>query len=770
MASANKGFSFQKSLEIKTKSIETTLVPLVTQISTLVNFKDKPRCSSTTNEKTLNAINRVGEAVHMAVERFVSVGESIGNENPEIKSDLIDTCREARIAGEAIKRITCIESDILGKPICITDRQSMVQAARGLLTAVTRVLLLADIVIVKQIISVKKKVMSTLNRLEGVTSFSEFVKLFGIYGTQMIDLAHLTGDRQNDLKDERRRSQLSASRTILEKSTMLILTSSKAYLRHNECLHARKCRDLVYSQVRRALDMVQLIVYDSGSTTLNNTSTLTLLLAKNEINFIKSLRQFEYAIEMLNVSSTSTTKEQLEQLCNTTIDNSQDFTDSIYISIEQREKVLEYHKKLQDQLAEIIKLISDKQNDAFLSAIQTIQQVAREFRQQLEQMAMFRASEFFRTHDESVLLNELKTYSLTNRIDLLQDSIDQFREQADIAIELSKLLRHISSCDQLQVSSEYHDMVFQNLSNMIISSSESLAAHSNSRVAKENLDVLCRFWEQQINDFSILVKEIQDVMEGRREKTVYLSLPRPGKHGTTPKVGFKPTKLDAEEQAKVAKAGLEMKLITSEMDAEAEKWDEPQNEIAKRAKNMSSMAFSMYLFTRGEGTLRTTQDLFTQAYYFVEEGTRLSTIVREFATQIPNKTSRQEILIQLEQIPLMCHQLKLKLKTPALGKSSTFSKVDAVICETRDLMHAITRLCTMVFICQSKYNIIDSRSAPTTNNTIYSRAPLSTSKRPLLYRTTSTERDDRLETTSERPLRSSSLQRPACYLPALDRI
>jgi hypothetical protein len=63
-----------KSLEIKTKSIESTLVPLVTQIATLVNFKEKPRSSSTTNEKTLQAINRVGDAVHMAIERFVSVG------------------------------------------------------------------------------------------------------------------------------------------------------------------------------------------------------------------------------------------------------------------------------------------------------------------------------------------------------------------------------------------------------------------------------------------------------------------------------------------------------------------------------------------------------------------------------------------------------------------------------------------------------------------------------------------------------------------------
>lgn len=39
----------------------------------------------------------------------------------------------------------------------------MVQAARGLLSAVTRVLLLADMVVVKQIISIKKKVTSRLD-------------------------------------------------------------------------------------------------------------------------------------------------------------------------------------------------------------------------------------------------------------------------------------------------------------------------------------------------------------------------------------------------------------------------------------------------------------------------------------------------------------------------------------------------------------------------------------------------------------------------------
>lgn len=53
-----------------------------------------------------------------------------------------------------------------------------------------------------------------------------------------------------------------------------------------------------------------------------------------------------------------------------------------------------------------------------------------------------------------------------------------------------------------------------------------------------------------------------------------------------------------------------------------------------RAKNMSSMAFAMYQFTKGEGRLNTTQDLFTQAEYFAEEANRLYKIVRQFSYQV----------------------------------------------------------------------------------------------------------------------------------------
>lgn len=62
------------------------------------------------------------------------------------------------------------------------------------------------------------------------------------------------------------------------------------------------------------------------------------------------------------------------------------------------------------------------------------------------------------------------------------------------------------------------------------------------------------------------------------------------------------------------------------------------------------MAFAMYQFTKGEGRLNTTQDLFTQAEYFAEEANRLYKIVRQFSYQV--KT----------QIFLVMHVMHIKVR------------------------------------------------------------------------------------------------------------
>ena len=52
----------------------------------------------------------------------------------------------------------------------------------------------------------------------------------------------------------------------------------------------------------------------------------------------------------------------------------------------------------------------------------------------------------------------------------------------------------------------------------IISAVETLALHPSSKIAKENLEVFCEAWESQLSDMSMLLREINDVFEGRRGK------------------------------------------------------------------------------------------------------------------------------------------------------------------------------------------------------------------------------------------------------------
>jgi hypothetical protein len=65
------------------------------QITTLVSAPERPMKA----ERSRRALGRVGRAVQSAVERFVLVGETIADDNPDIKLDMYEACREARNAG-----------------------------------------------------------------------------------------------------------------------------------------------------------------------------------------------------------------------------------------------------------------------------------------------------------------------------------------------------------------------------------------------------------------------------------------------------------------------------------------------------------------------------------------------------------------------------------------------------------------------------------------------------------------------------------------------
>ncbi|KAL0100741.1 hypothetical protein PUN28_019252 [Cardiocondyla obscurior] len=686
------------------------------QISTLISHRERPLCS----DRSLRAVARVGQAVNLAVERFVTVGETIADDNPEIKQDMYEACKEARVAGSAIEKLCeCALEDSLA------DRSSVVRAARCLLGSVTKVLLLADIVVVNQLLHAKDKVARSLGRLESVSNFTEFVKAFSQFGGEMVELAHLTGDRQNDLKDERRRAQMAAARQVLERSTMMLLTSSKTCLRHPECPSAKENRDTVFCQMRRAMDLIHYVVKDGVLDCSESQSYSNSQSPQQEdwdsSTVCSALKHFERLVETTRMTLLGPgCRETLTSALETVVERTQDFTDSAYTSHEHRENILLLCDRAKLELNTLLRIGNSMNYEGsggspsseMEQAVMGVLRATRDLRQQLSATTMEQAGDLGQvTKAGQELVSTIRNLALANDIDRLQESSDRFHEYIEHILEVCKLLRHVALSESLQVSAKFTEINLRIYGPQVVTAAHTLARHPTSKIAKENLEVFADMWQWLMTDVTTVAKDVLELSQNRPEKQVYMSLPRPGKHGTTSKP-LKPVRLDSEEQAKIAKAGLEMKLITSEMDAETEKWQESgsaleeNNDIVKRAKNMSSMAFSMYQFTRGEGALKTTQDLFTQAEYFAEEANRLYKVVRQFSYQVPGGPHKKELLENLDRVPTYVQQLQFTVKNPTVGKAATFTKVDNVIQETKNLMNVISKVVTTCFVCATKHNII----------------------------------------------------------------
>ncbi|XP_078702071.1 alpha-catulin-like [Branchiostoma floridae x Branchiostoma belcheri] len=753
-----------KPLEIRTKSVEQTLVPLVTQITTLVNHQEK-RIRRT--EKACRAVQRVGEAVSLAVDRFVTVGQAIGDQNQEIRQEMYDACQEARAAGDSIATITNVQYQPGDEELLFKDKSQMVRAARALLSSVTKVLMVADKVTVKQLLCAKDKVLSSLVNLEEVSHFSEFVQLFSQFGTEMVELAHLSGDRQADLKDERARAKMGAARAVLERSTMMLLTSSKTCLRHPDCDPAVHNRTSVFQQMREALSAMERVVTE-GSWLQDDDSLMSPVCLHSVV------KQFEDAVERTRVTLVQPTdKEKLQDSLEVIIDQANDFTDSAYTSHEHREKILALCDNARMELQALLQLDTNNDQGGKLDTTEELETAIiktcksmKELKKQLQNTALDQASEIFKTNEDHDILSTLKLSGTQGDADRMEEYCGKFAEHSEQLIEACRLLRHIAGNDPLYITACHADSCIRNLSPQLVTAAQTLVANPASKIARENLDVFCDAWESQINEMSVLVKEINDFCSGRKgEKTVYLSLPRPGKHGTTLKT-IKPVKLDAEEQAKIAKLGLEMKLMTSELDAETEKWEDPDNDIVKKAQNMSSMSYSMYLFTRGEGPLKTTQDLFSQAEHFAEEGNKLFKTVKDFSEDIPDGVHKAELLAHLDKIPTFCQQLNFTCKSPTVGKQATFTKVDSAIQETKNLMNTVAKVVTTCFTAATKYNL-DTGSSPVNRWRSGPPPPMDIRTRRNGEEGTSPHTQ---ETRMNSLLRSKAVQQPIQTINAFERI
>lgn len=84
-----------KDIDIKTKSVEKTLEPLIRNVTTMMNHANRKPRRGYCKKRAIE----LAEDVEEATQHLVDVGEEIAEDYPDMKEPILDACREAREAG-----------------------------------------------------------------------------------------------------------------------------------------------------------------------------------------------------------------------------------------------------------------------------------------------------------------------------------------------------------------------------------------------------------------------------------------------------------------------------------------------------------------------------------------------------------------------------------------------------------------------------------------------------------------------------------------------
>ncbi|XP_022254693.1 alpha-catulin-like [Limulus polyphemus] len=612
------------------------------------------------SEKAGRALLRVGQAVTRAVERFVAVGECIAEDNPQIKVDMYEACKDARTAALLIEQLC--ESQRVETARHGVDRSRTARAARGLLASITKVLILADTVVVQQLLNTKDRVPTSLNN---IGNFTEFVKVFSLIGTEMVELAYTTGDRVHNYRDDRRRAQMKVAGQVLQRSAVMFLTSSKACLCHPDCETARENRDSVFLQMRRAMDLIHCILKDGVLPDLvaskrDNTAPKRngTAVGKQNKRFHSSvwkleeleqyftvhnaLNRFEDLLDGIKtIVAVSVYRDQLLSALETIVERTQDFTDSAYTSQEHRENILLICERVKIDLNQILRIGVELDQAVSLSptedlevSIQHLLKSCEDLKKQLQETTLDHLDEMFKVTKETELTVRLKNAAVSGDRLRLECYAEKFSEHVDHLHDVCKLLHHVASSESLQVSSKHVEYSLKIYGVQVLNACHTLYLHPTSKIAKENLDVFCEMWHALENDVAKMSCDIAEMYGGKiSDKT------------------------------------------------------------SEKISNSSSLQQSKDF------------DIFNQAEMFAEDANRLYKDIRQFSYQVPGGSQKKDLLENLDKVPTYVQQLQFTVRNPTVGKAATFTKVDNVIQGVKDLMNVVSKVVTISLVCASKYKL-----------------------------------------------------------------
>lgn len=489
-----------KNLEIRTHSVEKTLEPLVMQVTTLVNTKGPSKKKKGRSKRAHVLV----AAVEKATENFIVRGEEIALENPDIKMDMLGAVEEVRKAGKIMSQAS---REFAEEPCSSIKRNSMVKAARNLLSAVTRLLIFADMVDVHRLMKSLEIVENDLDKVKNASSQAELVESFRQFGRNTAELINLAAKRQAELKDPKLKEDLAAARAVLKKNCMMLLTASKVYVRHPEIPAARENRDFVFRQVCEAVTTISDVA--QGKSGPNN---IVNSIYDGPGELASALDEFDDSIFMDPLAyNEAKTRPALEERLESIISGAALMADSSCTRDERRERIVAecnaVRQALQDLLSEYMAKASKKQpSESLNKAIDHMTQKTKDLRRQLRKAVIDHVSDsFLETNVPLLVLIEAARKGDINEVEELAIV---FNEHAGKLVEVANLACSMSNNEEGVKMVRFAASQIETICPQVINAARILAIRPKSKVAQENMDSFRDSWNNHVR---ILTEAVDDI-------------------------------------------------------------------------------------------------------------------------------------------------------------------------------------------------------------------------------------------------------------------
>ncbi|XP_041511132.1 catenin alpha-3 [Microtus oregoni] len=487
-----------RDLQIQTVTVEKLLEPLIIQVTTLVNCPQNPSNRKKGRSKRARVLLA---SVEEATWNLLDKGEKIAKEARALKEELTAALQEVRRESNALKASAERFTD---DPCYLPKREAVVQAARALLAAVTRLLILADMIDVMCLLQHVSSFQRTFESLKNVSNKSDLQKTYQKLGKELENLDYLAFKRQQDLKSPAQRDEIAGARATLKENSPLLHSICSACLEHSDVASLKASKDTVCEEIQNALDVIS-----------NASQGIPSVLATSERQGATLGSALDELENLIVLNPLTVTEEEirpsLEKRLEAIISGAALLADSSCTRDFHRERIIAecnaIRQALQDLLSEYMSNAGKtEKSNALNAAIDNMSKKTRDLRRQLRKAIIDHISDSFL--DTTVPLLVLIEAAKNGREKEIKEYAAIFHEHTGRLVEVANLACSMSTNEDgikiVRIAANH----LETLCPQIINAALALASRPKSQVVKNTMEMYKRTWEHYIH---VLTEAVDDI-------------------------------------------------------------------------------------------------------------------------------------------------------------------------------------------------------------------------------------------------------------------